>query len=436
MKPTGTPSASGLQTPMTCPGAHSLTQVGFAHGAGDEGHDLHALLSAALDERKRGDAAQAAARVTEEQRDWLDAVLECVGDRLDNAAQEVAYSYDPRTGTALLHGAHLGRNYPEKLSVAEIQGTADYIAPFSDGSGWLVVDLKTGLAEMPTASRLWQLRVLALAVADWHGAARVTTAVLHAPRDGRRPWWEWGPTYDALELVALRSELLRGVERILYAQQQVARGETPRLVQGPHCGQCPAWRACPAQTSLVHQWAGRPEEAKRDLEQLLDVETAGLAWARVQAAKAVFAEVERQLYAFASVQPVPLSDGRVLGKHRSRGRDVVDAERAWTWLVERYGVDVAREAMTLKTSKTAIRDAVGARAPRGHKRAVGDAAVRELEAAGVIAERWTEDVGPYDPTDAETQSVKPALPDVAAELPPTRAAPVFSEAPGNDEVTT
>ena len=421
------PSASKLQLAATCAASCALPQDGFAHPAGDEGTVLHALLDAALEARKNG-----MQHVPPESHEaWLDSVLEAVGPTLDGAASEMAYGYDPMTGAAYLYGSHIGRHYPERETPTTLRGTVDYVAP-SGAGGWLVVDLKTGNEDVPV-ERHWQVRYAALAVGAWHGAEVVQTAILHAPRDGSRPWWEWGPVYDGFALAGLRAELRGIVEAIQRAERDVRDGKTPRLVQGPHCGQCPARRSCPAMTGLVRAWATRPQETKAELHHLLDVETAGLAWARIQAAKAVLAEAERQVYAFASVQPVPLPNGRMLGKHRKRGRDVADAEKAWRLLVERYGADVAHEAMTLKTSRTALRAAASSQAPMGRKREAGDAFVRELEALGVLTEKWSDEVGVYDPNDKDTQSAQPALADGAGASPPP-ASPVLSAGEGMGDV--
>ena len=428
--PNGLPSASKLQTPLTCPGAHLLPQVGFASDAGEDGHELHALLNAALDARKAGRVVN----LTHAHQSWLDAVLEAMGDRLDAAAQEVAYGYDPTTGRATLYGSHLGRNYPAKPTSHTINGTADYVAPVGDGSEWLVVDLKTGLADAPRVERLWQMRFLALAVAAWHGAESVQVAILHAPRDGQRPWWEWGPTWTAYDLLELQAELTRGALRILAAQDAVRRGEVPHLVQGPHCLQCPARMSCPAQTALVRRMAGEPEAAKRDLSELLTTETAGRAWARREAIAAALKEFDRQLYAFAKDNPFPLPDGRMFGPHRSKGRAEVDADSAHDVLTRTLGQHVADAAMERHTSKTRVLKAVADAAPRGQKETRAGAAWKALIDAGAVTERWRDDVGPYDPHDKTIQSAQPALPATTVNHP-APSAPVLSEDQGKGETT-
>ena len=421
------PSASKLQLTVTCPASAALPAVRFAHPAGEDGQELHALLAAALDARKVGVEHVA----PETAQEWLDGVLEAVGDRLDHGVSEVAYGYDPMAGRAWLFGSHLGRHYPERPTPTTVFGTVDYVREMMTPGRWLAVDLKTGEESTPV-QRHWQMRFAALAVAGWHGAESVQVAILHAPRDGRRAWWEWGPTWDALDLVPFREELAETLRALEQAKAAVKAGRTPRLTQGPHCSTCPTRLSCPAQTALVRAWATKPQETKAELHHLLDVETAGLAWARIQAAKAAIAEAERQVYAFASVQPIPLPGGQMLGKHRRRGRDVADAEKAWPLLVERYGVEAAREAMSLKTSRTALRKAAEVSAPRGRKREVGDAFVRELETLGVISEKWSEDVGVFDPTDSETQSAQSALAGAAGASPPP-AQPVLSAGEGQEQ---
>lgn len=428
--PVGLPTASSLQLAVVCPASQALEVVDLHLEAGHEGTDLHTLLASAFVPDLGVDTQLA----TPHRLVWLDGVLECVGDRLAHAASEVAYSWRLEDGQALCLGNHLGRAYPHEAG--HIYGTLDYVVHSENNGGvTLVVDLKTGLSEESPPRRHQQLLFGALVAQGWEGTgAPVQTAILHAPRDGRRPWWEWGPTYDAWDLREVADTFRAMVSRIRDARQDVAVGRTPRLAVGPHCERCPARMRCPAQTESIRLWAGSPVEAARNLEQLLDVETAGLAWARIEAVEAVIKETKRQLYAFASQQPVPLPDGRVLGKHLERGRDDVDAQRAFGRLRELVGPEKALEAMALKTSRTAIRDVVASVTSRGKKREAGDAVVRELEAAGVFQEKWTETVGVYDPHDRSVKSATSALPAETRATPPA-STPVLSAGEGMEAAT-
>jgi hypothetical protein len=397
--PAGMPSASRLQLATMCPASQALPHVDSHHEAGDEGNDLHELLRRSLTDKNW--------TATDAQMKWRDAVLETIGDRFPpDVSAELAFGFDTATGATIPHGAAIGRNYPQSPTV--INGSVDYVAVGTDKA--LAIDLKTGLADVAAVHRNQQLRFAALVVGAWTGLP-AQTAILHAPRDGRRPWWEWGPTYDALDLVEVGDVFKAMAARITDARRDVAAGKTPRLTTGKHCEHCPARLRCPAQVELVSRWAGKPVEAKRELEQLMDVETAGLAWARVEAVEAAVKEAKRQLYAFASVQPFPLADGRIVGKHREKSQRLeVDAEKARAWLLANSTPAVAEAAIEMvpSTSKTRIWDAVSAATPRGKKRDVADALVERMKADGVLVEKWTDTVGPYDPRDSSTQAVTDA----------------------------
>ena len=405
--PTGMPTASALQLAVMCPASRALPHVDSHHEAGDTGTDLHDLLNRALSgHATNGDA---------EQLKWLDGVLEAVADRLNGAVAEAAYSYDTSTGKVDFYGAGLGRNYPQRAP-SVIAGSVDYVIE-RDGKV-LCVDLKTGLMDVPSVHRNQQLRFAALVAGTWAGLP-AQTAILHATRDGRRPWWEWGPTYDALDLVEVGGVFASMATRIEYARKDVAAKKTPRLTTGGHCTYCPARLRCPAQVELVRNWAGKTAEANAALEQLMDVETAGLAWARVEAVEAAVKEAKRKLYAFASVQPFQLLDGRIVGKHQEKAKKLeVDAEKSRAWLASNVSPAVAEAAieMTPSTSKTRIWDAISDATPKGKKRDVADATIERMKADGVLVEKWTEDVGPYDPKDP---AVKSAL---TEEHTPPRAA--------------
>lgn len=411
--PTGLPSASRLDLAMACVGSVVLEVVDQRLEAGDVGHNLHAELDTA---RNGGEASA-----------WASKALEAAPVWLPQAESEVTYSLDAKTGEVRREGSHLARRYGD--STQRFWGTADYVATDGMGADMAhVVDLKTGLLDMP---HLWQLRFGAIGVHSEARSALVRVGTLHAPRDERRPWLEWGETYDALDVAGFIGELKLLAWRIGKGREDVKAGSVPRLTTGKHCEWCPARLRCPAQVELVKRWAGKTDEAARDIEALLDVDTAGEAWRRIEAADAVLKSARRQLYAFGAQHPFPLGDGRMFGRHRQRGRDVVDAQRAFRALAERFGSDEALKAVTLETSKSKVWDFVAEKAPHGEKRKAADAFVAEMRATGVIAEKWKDDVGPYDPRDESIQSAPSALPAVPAGRPLPAGAPVLSP-PGDN----
>ena len=190
-----------------------------------------------------------------------------------------------------------------------------------------------------------------MAAAKAYGVSTVRIGVLHAP-EGREAWWSWA-TMEAFDLAEEEINLRKMVERINFARRAVAEGKTPRLTVGDHCAHCPARFSCPARVAMAKRLGGEPEQVVYDLKAMLTPETAALALARWQAATKALQEVGNALHAYASESPIPLGDGRVWGP-TSTERDVIDAEKAWPVLVEKYGPTIAKECVTVETSKAAI----------------------------------------------------------------------------------
>lgn len=339
--PQNLPTASRLQLATTCPASQVLPVVDTAFAAGSAGTDKHAALAAAIVGTEQDPPAEVVA--------WLDALNDDPATLapLRGAAPELAYGYTPATGVARLIGSNVGRAY--NAAPGEFVGSADYVLVAD--SAVTVVDLKTGLSDVPHPSRNAQLRFLALAAAKWHGVESARVGILHAP-DGRTPWWSWA-TLDAFELEEIAVELKTLAERIGYARNDVAKGKTPRLVVGEHCTHCPARHGCPARVAMAQRLAGEPEKVVMDLKAMLTPESASLALARWQAATKALAEVGAALHAYASESPIALGDGRVWGPVTSE-REIIDADKAWPVLVAKYGANTAREAMSLDTSKAGL----------------------------------------------------------------------------------
>ncbi len=126
---------------------------------------------------------------------------------------------------------------------------------------------------------------------------------------------------------------------------------------------------------------------------------------------------------------IDLGKGRVFGPHEETS-EVFDPEVVWPWLVERFGTDVAKAAMSLETSKTRIGKALSVTFPRGKKTALVDAALDELRALPGAVERKTK-------TTIEEHEIRAARPALAGatSAPPPGAAPVLSAGEGKEETT-
>jgi len=359
-----------------------LPVVDSAWASGGAGHDKHAALAW----RIVGPEATPVA-IDDATAAWLDALDDETLAPLKGAAVEVAYAYDITTDRVRCLGANLGRNYGQ--SPSEFAGSADYVRV--EGATVTVVDLKTGLSEVPHPSRNAQLRALAFMVARWHAADVARVGILHAP-EGRTPWWSWA-TFDAFELATIGAELRTLAERVEFARRDVEAGKTPRLVVGEHCNNCPARFGCPARVAMAQRLAGEPEAVVMDLKAMLTPESAALALARWKAAKKAVDEVGQALHAYAKESPIPLGDGRVWGPVESQ-REVIDADRAWPVLVAKYGANTALKAMSLDTSKAGlermarvVRGTASGKAPT--LKAITAEALDALRAAGAVSTKTT-----------------------------------------------
>jgi hypothetical protein len=412
------PTASKLALVDECPPSWVLPGIRETHEAAEEGRDLHESLKAFVEGNT--DALS-------QSDDWRDAVLEVVGERLRDAKCEAAYAYDTATGTARLLGYDLGRNYGQ--SETEIAGAADFVV--DRGDVLEVYDLKTGLTPSETLEHHAQMKALACAAGLAH-MKPVQTFLIIAPRDGQRPYVKTGPRYEILDLLALGEWLRTLAARVRQAHGQPDKQK--RFSVGKWCGTCRARLYCPTQVALIERMAKDPDNVATDLSQALALpDTRRLAYHRLRAAEKALQWVRGQLYAsMADLGPIDLGNGKVFGPHATTTEEF-DPEVVWPWVSERFGVDVAREAMNLKTSKTRIGQALKKVLPNGKKQAGVDKALDELRAIpGAVEVKTTTEVGEYD-----FRARPKELADAAPVRPPAGAASVLSgESMGDHHLAT
>lgn len=366
------PTASRHALALTCPASQALPQVYTRYEAGEDGKDRHAAL-----ERRVGGVVQ---DETPEIRAWLATIDDETIAPLIGSSSEVTFSWRPDTGKARQVGDHLELEYPEEDGV--YFGTADYVSIKAEDGEVKIDDLKTGNGAVEPVTRNAQLRFLALAASRCYGVDRARVGILHAT--GERTWWERAE-FDAFELELVAVQLRKLSERIGWARRDVEAGKTPRVTVGDHCKWCQARHGCPARVAMAQRLAGEPEAVVRDLKAMLTPETARLALDRWRAATAALKEVGAALYAYAKESPIPLGDGRVWGPVESQ-RTVIDAAKAWPVLVELWGPEAARAAMTLETSKAGVARGIEAAGGDGTKKARLAAALDALTAAGAVSE--------------------------------------------------
>lgn len=371
--PRGLPTASRLQLALACPASQALGQVDTAWAAGDAGTERHAALAHIV-------GGAPATEPSDATRDWLMGLDDEHLAPLLGARDEVTLGWDLEHDA----GRELGQRLERAYSMAgprEYVGTADYLR-VADGVA-MVVDLKTGHADVPHPSRNAQLRFLALAACRAHGVSSARVGILHAP-EGRTAWWQWADV-DAFELEVIAADLRSLAQRIDYARRDAAKGMTPWLRVGEHCTYCPARFECPARTAMARALTSDTvgEDWKRGLD---DDATAARCLARWQAARKVVDEVGKALHARAKERPITLDDGQAWGPVESQ-REVIDAAKAWPVLDSLLGPEGVKAALTVETSKAGIER--GVRVARAAGRLTGSlrdgvsqclAAVREAGA--------------------------------------------------------
>ena len=374
------PTASAVGRVMSCPASHALPQEDRGSSeAAEAGTARHTALRAHLAEVAHApDAATAA---------WLQGVVEAdVLQPLRYAVGEVALAYDVLWGKARKVGVDVGREYGE-VGPTEVVGSADYLAHF-DGR-LLVADLKTGRSEVPPPADNPQLLTLALAASLVKHSEVVEVGLLLAP-EGSAPRWQLAEVSP--QRLAVHADALADMhQRIEEARDDVLAGRRPRhLSQGTHCRYCPARGACPAQQSLAQSATTAPETFRATWQASLAAGEAAPVYRALLALRSEADAIEEAMREAARQGPLDVGDGRQYG-WRVVQRESIDAEAAWTVLGQRYGVETARAAMTLATSKAgierALRPVVEARKASGEKvtlKKAAEEALGALREAGAV----------------------------------------------------
>lgn len=221
---------------------------------------------------------------------------------------EVAFAYDAvaDVGRELHRGG--SRDYSD-LRPGETPGTADVVGVTADEV--VVLDVKTGRAELEEPEAALQLLFLALAASRAYGkpSARVGWIVL---RDGQ-PRFEWA-TIDALTLDAVVQARVAGVLAQVEATEAQWAANPDAVVPtfGGHCDYCPAQFRCPATSQLARE-VTRAALAESTLPLEVPHEKRADFFRWVEAIGALHRRLEEHVEAMARKEPIPLLGGKVLG---------------------------------------------------------------------------------------------------------------------------
>lgn len=364
-------TASGLQRIEKCPPSAVLPGVVDTNPQSwrDLGIAVHALLRDSI--LLGRDAALAA--VPEAHREACAAIdLDSLtGGNPQAWATEVAYSWHPESGPFELHRGRGDRDYSQAPSGA-ICGTADLVGMADDGRRAVVLDLKTGFADLAPPAESLQLGFAAVSLARIVGAQQATVGFVRLI-NGEGVW-----RVAHLDVLAMGriEDRLRAVLDSVAAAEWVPEAVAP--VMGTHCRYCPAFLRCPAQMSLARE-LGRDAELEQPLPDL-EHEDVPAILQRLERSEALLARIREHVEAYASSHPVRMPDGRTFGVVE-RTREGFDATLAAP-VLDALGIAGAIET-TRELTKASLKRAVQRvlpPAPRGTLPKVL-AALREAGAA-------------------------------------------------------
>ena len=249
--------------------------------------------------------------------------------------------------------------------VAQLTGHADVVSLSDDGATVYILDWKSGWGD---AGHEMQVRGYALlALREVPSADKVNASVLRV-RFSDLQTYEWTRTELEEWFAALVEKVLR--EKGIYRPSLAA------------CGYCPRSFECPARRTMLSECRALVAEVAEQSPATLAPERLADA---VEAARAITKLCDRVVdFARAEVRKagnkIELADGRLM-----QLRDVVRTEIDFC-----AGEGVLREHLgdslgpCLKVGKTAVEDAVKARAKRGDKKAAAERLMYELDQAAAL----------------------------------------------------
>lgn len=313
-------TASGLALAALCPAAYALPAVEDietdAMRAGTERHAfLDALVPALVEARATGASAASARaaalatvpadapwRATCEGID-VEALLDLTGAREGVVTVGARHTWWPADDAADIEAASAAhRDYRDDAGA--IYGTSDWLVEAPRG-GWTVIDFKGSFRNAPAAQHP-QVAFYALSLARAHELASVDVALIYVDEDGSLT--RDAATLGPWELDAWASRFAELHARVAAARAS-APGDFARV--GEHCGNCPAFRVCPAQAMLVRELVAKEPPSATDLLSVDDHE-AGRAWQTAHQYRDALDVVIKVLTERAKRTGLPLPDGRWL----------------------------------------------------------------------------------------------------------------------------
>jgi hypothetical protein len=226
----------------------------------------------------------------------------------------------------------------------DVTGIADLLI-INPKVGAMVLDYKTGRAGTKCQDDP-QILTLALMVRGIWGLP-VRGAKVYV-RDGAA-WFDHAE-WDDLDIDAHSAEMIEAMEI-------VAEKDVKALARGDWCRYCPAFNSCPAQTALLRAAAEGTGEVQQFGVALATGDSAK-AYRTLREIKTLVQHLEGQIHNYVEARgPIDLGNGMQWGPRQSR-REYLNGSIVHEMLRTRYSSDVALAAVEMKSSKTALREAL------------------------------------------------------------------------------
>lgn len=267
-----------------------------------------------------------------------------------NPRVEVKLAWDVFSGVGRILGEGAGRNY-DGVQSTEIAGSCDVIAVV--GEAVVIIDWKTGFADVEPAATNSQLWFYALAAARALGCSSAIIRVVYTKRDGWCDEHEIGP----LELAEYASELQSLNGRIESARKAYRETRQVETNEGSWCKHCPSKSVCPSKNALLAQVASRGLAIIGDTA--MTPERAAEAHREIERFESLLNEAKKRRDAWVTENgPIDLGDGRMYGRFVREGKRKLDGKLALAVIRETCKPEVAEEAVELAVTQAGLKRAI------------------------------------------------------------------------------
>lgn len=327
-------------------------------------------------------------------------------------ATEVAFAWDWKARTARELGRNLDRAYPA-LGPTENACTLDIVGSATASHAGLVSDYKSGHTKYPAPDYFGQTLLGGLCARSVYKLEKVALELIHIHDDGThhkvRRW------VGEFELDAFEDEWGAAMELVDHWEAEYAAGRGVNVNEGPHCEYCPAYNQCPAKTALVRQLpaelrglgiqvgqdeAGAPvlliERGK------ISIRSASEMWMAIERIEDVLSRAKQEIVGIAAFEPIPLPDGRVIGRLQTERR-ALDGRIVAEVLDARYGRQEREATVDLECTMDSLRRCVVRNIKPGEKIStkkrdgVFDRVLEDIESKGGIGINSTDSIKPHVP---------------------------------------